>query len=101
MSPSFSATLFWIAATICIVAQVAVLRASVLGRTPGAPSPGKTGTREIAWAVLPALMLAATLFFSWRAVDSAPDSLLPVPTRSPLPAPSSLSVGSPLLAGPS
>jgi len=70
MFPSLSASLFWVATIVCLAAQIAVLRSSFLGRTPGASSSGKTGTREITWAVLPALMLVATLFFTWRAVDS-------------------------------
>lgn len=98
MSTSFSTALFWIAATVAIVAQLAVLRSSLLGRTPGTDAPGKTHSKEIPWAVLPALMLAVTLYFSWQAVrasqEPAEATQLPAPRSHPLPAPSSPIPGS-------
>jgi hypothetical protein len=82
MSPVLSDAVFWVAVVACAVAQLAILR-SVLGTkglvrpTPatGAPLRAQPRAVEIAWAVLPALALAAVLALTWRALHpAAPDS---------------------------
>ena len=70
MSPSFSELLFWAAAACCAVAQLAILRALVLGRTPGAAPTRRAA--EVLWSVLPALALAGLLVATWRAIHPPP-----------------------------
>ncbi len=70
----FTTTLFVLATAVCIVAQLAILRAVAAGRVPGASrAPGEPPRRaaEVAWAVLPAAMLALVLFLTWRSVEAA------------------------------
>jgi hypothetical protein len=57
-SSSLAAALFWTAAIVCIVAHVGILR-SVLRAKP-------RRALEMAWAVLPAMALAAVLLVTWR-----------------------------------
>ncbi|MFN8573386.1 MAG: hypothetical protein U0132_15140 [Gemmatimonadaceae bacterium] len=66
-------TLFWPAALLCVVAQAMVLRSLLLGRTPGASKTTAGRAREVAWVILPALILGYTLFASWRAVRHGPN----------------------------
>jgi heme/copper-type cytochrome/quinol oxidase subunit 2 len=69
--------LFLIAASIAVVAQLAVLRSVLIGRAP-ASSPGRSARfAEIAWVVLPTVGLIVILVFTWRALGS-PLALSPV-----------------------
>ena len=69
--------LFWIAATCCVFAEVAILRSLLFGRAREAERRPDSGTRvgrssrpvEIAWALLPAAGLAFVLYLTWRAVE--------------------------------
>ena len=71
--------IFWIAVAACIIAQWFILRAvwrvipSVTG-SPNVPMPRRAS--EIAWAILPALLLAGAFFGAWRTMHpvSSPDS---------------------------
>ncbi len=68
--------LFWAAVVCCVVAQVAIFRSiaatrSTSARSTGAAGSGPSRTRsaaEVAWAVIPAIALAAVLFATWRAI---------------------------------
>jgi heme/copper-type cytochrome/quinol oxidase subunit 2 len=81
MSPAMNATLFWVAAACCAVAQVALIwsaiRAPMSGSTEsaGMRMPGRAS--EIAWTIVPAIGLAVLLVFTWRAqarhAGAAPD----------------------------
>lgn len=67
--------LFWVAAAICVVAELAILRSVLVGRASagGAESGRDPHTRrsiEIAWAVIPAVALIFILYLTWRAVDA-------------------------------
>ena len=72
---SVAATIFWIAVACCAAAQIAivcaVIRAAQRQREPGAESalPGRAA--EIAWALIPAAMLALVLVLTWHAVREA------------------------------
>jgi heme/copper-type cytochrome/quinol oxidase subunit 2 len=79
--PHLPATiLFWISVACCLVAQVLIVRSVVAARglPPVRPElPRARGSVEVMWAVVPAIALAAVLFFTWRAIggprrDSAP-----------------------------
>lgn len=88
-------SLFWVAAIVCAIAQVAILRGVVVDGakdepTQGAtvPSPGAVGapTRrarrmaEAAWALLPGVVLAIVLVWTWHTVH--PTHRTPPPTDS-------------------
>ena len=69
MPVSYAKLLFWVAAICCFVAHAAILR-SVL--RVSAPADHSISTRrrltEIAWAVVPAIALAAVLMTTWRGI---------------------------------
>jgi hypothetical protein len=94
--PSLAAeSLFWIAAVACAVAQLAILRSVVTDpagdgtRPPGsAADPGRSiggsgrrRLREATWALLPGVVLAFVLIWTWHTVR-APQQALP-PSNSP------------------
>ncbi|HWJ21516.1 MAG TPA: hypothetical protein VNS52_04100 [Gemmatimonadaceae bacterium] len=72
MPSTLSDALFWIAAALCAFAQVAILRSALFTRgmpaAPGSTLPPLRRAVEVAWAVLPAIALAALLVFTWRAM---------------------------------
>ena len=58
LPPAVATTLFWAAVLVCGAAHVAIV-ASVMRSAP-------RRRLEIAWAVIPALVLAAVLVMTWR-----------------------------------
>jgi cytochrome c oxidase assembly protein subunit 15 len=70
LSPVLSEILFWLAAGICAVAQIAVLRAALAGRTPGASRSAASRGLELFWVVLPAVALLFVLLWTWRSLPS-------------------------------
>lgn len=70
---SLSDIVFWLAAVCCALSQAAIVRSALRARAQrpdGSASPSKP--IEVAWTVLPALMLALVLVFTWRALHPAP-----------------------------
>jgi hypothetical protein len=59
--------LFWVAVVCCVVASAAILRATLTA--PGA-SRGRRAV-EVAYAIVPALLLAAVLGATWPRVRAA------------------------------
>jgi heme/copper-type cytochrome/quinol oxidase subunit 2 len=83
MHLSFADGLFWSSVACCVVAQFFIVR-SVLSThhvpEPGAPPmPRQRSGLELLWAVVPAVALAALLFFTWRAVQRNAPPLPPPP----------------------
>ena len=72
---SLTVYLYWVAVACCVVAQVAIVRAAL--RTPTAsvapqmPRPQRAA--EVAWVLVPAIVLALVLAFTWRAMHQAPE----------------------------
>lgn len=65
-----SEVIFWIAAAICIVAELALLRSAFFpgaGNTTTAPEAARGS--EMLWAVIPAVGLLFLLAATWRAVN--------------------------------
>lgn len=67
--------LFWICAAAALVSQLALLRSAL---APPAEAPAERAVHarssrwaELGWAVLPALVLAATFVWAWRQVAGA------------------------------
>ena len=70
-------TLFLPAAIAALIAQLAILRSVLLGRAP-ASAPGKVARfAEIAWVVLPTVVLVVMLVLTWRVLGE-PVALAPV-----------------------
>lgn len=70
---SFSDLLFWIAAVCCALSQALIVRSALRARAlrpDGSASPPKA--TEVAWTIVPALMLAGVLLFTWRTLHSVP-----------------------------
>jgi hypothetical protein len=57
--------LFVLAAAVCLVSQVAVIRAVLTGRAPGVSRRAAARWAEIAWVIIPAVGLAAALIATW------------------------------------
>jgi hypothetical protein len=58
LSPALAKSLFWVAVCLCGVAHLAIIR-SIVRSVPRRRT-------EIAWAVIPAVALAAVLVMTWR-----------------------------------
>ena len=69
---SFANGLFWMSVACCTVAQLFIIR-SVLGSRhapePAANVPKSRDAVEVMWVVLPAVVLAVLLVFTWRAMQ--------------------------------
>jgi heme/copper-type cytochrome/quinol oxidase subunit 2 len=68
---SFAEPIFWIAAALCIIAEVLILRSAffpqrVTAESPDVPHSGRG--IEMLWAVIPAIGLVLLLTATWRAV---------------------------------
>ena len=66
--------MFWVALACCAVAQIAIIR-SVLVVTPSTvtgaePARAHRRATELAWALLPAVVLAALFWATWRAMHT-------------------------------
>jgi hypothetical protein len=61
-------TVFLIALVVTAVAQFMILRSWLAGRTPGTSTSRGARLREAFWVLLPAIGLAVTLLFTWRAI---------------------------------
>ena len=74
VSHVLASSIFWAAAALCAVAQVAIVR-SALRTRGGTVSAGSHARRsgpaaELLWVLLPAVMLAGTLLLTWRALEA-------------------------------
>jgi heme/copper-type cytochrome/quinol oxidase subunit 2 len=63
--------IFWIAAVICLVAELALLRSAFMPHPDTADSPSLPHSGrglEMIWAIVPAIVLVILLAATWRAV---------------------------------
>lgn len=87
MPSSAAVALFWVAAGVCVLAQLALLHSFFLG--PSRPSRETTATfraTETTWAIVPALVLVVLLVFTWQAMHptTARRWQLTVPASTPV-----------------
>ena len=72
MTHSLAEPIFWIAAALCVIAELAILRSAFMPR-PGAIEsetlPHSSRGIEMIWAVVPAVALAILLAATLRAVN--------------------------------
>ena len=94
MSASLAGLMFWLSVASCLVAEVAIIRAtfrlshgSASDNTAVLPHPRRW--LEIVWVVLPAIALIALLAVTWRAIDAPRTDahLLPPAADTPRPLP--------------
>jgi hypothetical protein len=78
MPPTLAAVLFWSALLAAVIAQVMILRST--GRVLRTAAP-QALAKEWAFALIPAIALAAVLVLSWRAAMRPP--AIEVDLRSP------------------
>lgn len=68
---SLAEPIFWIAAGLCVLAELLILRAAFAPpRDAGAAAPVPQSPRgtEMIWAIIPAVILAVLLAATWRAI---------------------------------
>lgn len=71
MTQPLAVTVFWIAAVLCIVAELIILRSAFLPPADVSESssmPHSPRGAEMLWAVIPAFGLAVLLASTWRAI---------------------------------
>jgi heme/copper-type cytochrome/quinol oxidase subunit 2 len=78
MTASLAGLMFWLSVASCVVAEVAIISATLrVSRTPAADTqavlPHPVRWLEIVWLVLPAIALAALLLYTGQAIF-APDA---------------------------
>jgi heme/copper-type cytochrome/quinol oxidase subunit 2 len=71
MNQPLADVIFWIAALACVIAELAILRSTYAARRVEKSSlvPASSRTGEIAWAIIPAIVLAALLGSTWQKVQ--------------------------------
>ena len=65
--------MFWVALACCAIAQIAIIRSVLLVKpleSTSEPMPIARRATEVAWAVLPAVMLGLVFWATWRAVHT-------------------------------
>jgi heme/copper-type cytochrome/quinol oxidase subunit 2 len=72
MNQPLADAIFWIAALACVVAEIAILRSTYVARRVEKSNlvPASSRGGEIAWAIIPAIVLAALLGSTWQKVQT-------------------------------
>lgn len=70
MNPSLAEAIFWIAALACVVAQIALLRSTFSAKEESRSQlvPASRRSTELAWAIIPAVLLSLLLIATWRKI---------------------------------
>ena len=75
MATRFADAIFWIAVACSAVAQLAIVRSSMVSpvhtSTSAASSTGRRRALEICWAIIPGVVLALLFVATWRAMHPA------------------------------
>lgn len=69
---TFTHLVFWIFAALAAGSQVAILRAVLAGRAPAASRRPVARWAEVAWVVLPMVVLIIVLVATWQAMGRQP-----------------------------
>jgi len=72
MNQPLAEAIFWIGAVACVVAEVMILRSSFAATRENKSALVPTASRrsELAWAILPAVLLAVLLAATWNRVQA-------------------------------
>jgi heme/copper-type cytochrome/quinol oxidase subunit 2 len=68
MNQPLADAIFWIAALACVIAEIAILRSTYAARSVEKSElvPAASRNGEIAWAIIPAIVLAVLLGSTWQ-----------------------------------
>jgi heme/copper-type cytochrome/quinol oxidase subunit 2 len=89
VSAGLAGIIFWLSVASCVVAQVAIIRATsrvsrLTAGDAGAALPHPRRWLEIVWVVLPAIALGVLLAVTWRTLDAPrTDAHVPPTARAP------------------
>jgi heme/copper-type cytochrome/quinol oxidase subunit 2 len=77
MNQPLADAIFWIGAFACVIAEIAILRSTYIARRVEKSSlvPASSRGGEIAWAIIPAIVLAALLSATWQKVQERNEGL--------------------------
>ena len=72
MNQPLAEAIFWIATVACVAAEIAILRSTYAARRVEKSDlvPASSRGGEIAWAVIPAIMLVLLLTATWRRIEA-------------------------------
>jgi heme/copper-type cytochrome/quinol oxidase subunit 2 len=72
MNQPLAEAIFWIGALACVVAEIMILRSSFAATRENKSALVPTASRasELAWAILPAILLSVLLLATWRKVEA-------------------------------
>jgi heme/copper-type cytochrome/quinol oxidase subunit 2 len=72
MNQPLAEAIFWIGAIACAIAEVMILRSSFAAtrENKSALVPTASRSSELAWAILPAILLSILLLATWRKVEA-------------------------------
>ncbi len=72
MNQPLAETIFWIAATACVIAEIAILRSTFIVRRPNKSDlvPAASRAGELVWAFLPAIALSVVLVATWQRIQA-------------------------------
>lgn len=90
MSAGLAGIIFWLSVASCVVAQVAIIRATsrvsrLTAGDAGAALPHPRRWLEIVWVVLPAIALLVLLALTWRTLDGPHSDAHDVPPTARAP----------------
>jgi cytochrome c oxidase assembly factor CtaG len=72
MNQPLAETIFWIAASACVIAQIAILRSTFAARHAKKSElvPAASQTGELVWAFVPAVVLTVVLLATWQRIEA-------------------------------
>ena len=72
MNQPLAEAIFWIGALACVIAEVMILKSSFAATRENKSALVPTASRrsELAWAILPAVLLGIVLFATWRNLEA-------------------------------
>jgi len=72
MNQPLAETIFWIAAALCVIAELAILRSTFAARRPTKSDlvPLASPRSELAWAIIPAVALGVVLTATWQKIEA-------------------------------
>jgi heme/copper-type cytochrome/quinol oxidase subunit 2 len=72
MNQPLAETIFWIAAALCVIAELAILRSTFAARraTKSDLVPSASPRGELAWAIIPAVALGVVLTATWQRIEA-------------------------------
>jgi heme/copper-type cytochrome/quinol oxidase subunit 2 len=72
MNQPLAEAIFWIGAIACAIAEVMILKSSFAAtrENQSALVPTASRSSELAWAILPAILLSILLLATWRNVEA-------------------------------